>query len=273
MRLVYSSVILWSAALALFVSSAFAAASANDSIHQPWQQLLNNNVKNINNGVSSQASYAGFKAEQAKLQAYLNTLSQVEKSDFDSWNNTTQLAFLINAYNAWTVEFILSEYPNIDSIKELGSFFSSPWSKEFIPLLGEVRSLDNIEHTLIRGENKYNEPRIHFAVNCASIGCPALRAQAYNAPELNKQLEQQTTLFLADKTRNYADGDTLYLSSIFKWYQDDFEKGFADSHSLASFILLYSDAINLNAEQQQLLKSNAMKIEFLDYDWTLNDIQ
>ncbi|MDN3379799.1 MULTISPECIES: DUF547 domain-containing protein [unclassified Pseudoalteromonas] len=259
--------------LAFIASTTVQAEQKSNAIHQPWNELLNKHVKIINEGVGTQADYTGFKTEQAKLQAYLKTLSQVEKSDFDSWSNATQLAFLINAYNAWTIEFILSEYPNIDSIKELGSFFSSPWSKEFIPLLGEVHSLDNIEHTLIRGENKYNEPRIHFAVNCASIGCPALRAQAYIAPELNKQLEQQTTLFLADKTRNYADGDTLYLSSIFKWYQDDFEKGFADSHSLASFILLYSDAINLNAEQQQLLKSNAMKIEFLDYDWALNDIQ
>jgi len=259
--------------LAFIASTTVQAEQKANAIHQPWNELLNKHVKSIHEGVSTQADYAGFKTEQAKLQAYLNTLSQVEKSDFDSWNKATQLAFLINAYNAWTVEFILSEYPKIDSIKDLGSFFSSPWRKEFIPLLGETRSLDNIEHTLIRGDNKYNEPRIHFAVNCASIGCPALREQAYNAQHLEQQLTHQTTRFLADTTRNYSDGDTLYLSSIFKWYQGDFEKGGAGTHSLADFILLYSNALNLTAQQQQQLNNNTMKIKFLDYDWALNDSQ
>ena len=135
----------------------------------------------IQDGQASRVDYSAFQKNQKVLQAYLASMSAVSRSEFDSWTKDQQLAFLINAYNAWTIEFVLSAYPDIKSIKDLGSFFSSPWKKEFINLLGETRSLDNIEHTLIRGSGRYNEPRIHFAVNCASIGCPALLNRAYTA--------------------------------------------------------------------------------------------
>lgn len=118
-------------------------------------------------------------------------MSRVDQLEFDQWSTRQQLAFLINAYNAWTVELILEKWPDIDSIKDLGGIFSSPWRKEFISLLGEKRSLDNIEHDLIRGSGRYQDPRIHFAVNCASIGCPALRAEAYTGAKINQQLDQQ----------------------------------------------------------------------------------
>ena len=85
------------------------------------------------------------------------------------------------------------------------------------------------------------------------------------------QLEQQTTLFLADKTRNYISGDTLYLSSIFKWYRDDFEQGFGGATSLNAFTLLYSNALNLTPTEQRKIKNNTVKIKFLDYNWALND--
>ncbi len=243
------------------------------SLHSAWQALLIKHVVAINNATSTQVDYAGFKADQAQLRSYLNTLSQVSQAEFNAWPKSKQLAFLINAYNAWTIELILTRYPKIDSIKELGSFFSSPWSKEFIPLLGEKRSLDNIEHTLIRGSDTYKEPRIHFAVNCASIGCPALRGEAYNATHLDAQLEEQTTRFLADTTRNYIKENKLHLSSIFKWYKEDFEQGFKGAHSLSEFILLYSDALNLTNNQIAKIKANKVAIKFLDYDWALNDIQ
>lgn len=191
-------------------------ASKAEPLHAPWQKLLNEHIYPINHGSSTVVDYAAFKAERNDLKEYLDTLAAVSQSQFAAWSKHKQLAFLINTYNAWTVEFILTKYPDIKSIKELGSFFSSPWSKEFIPLLGETRSLDNIEHTLIRGSGKYNDPRIHFAVNCASIGCPALREEAYTEDKLEQQLASQTTRFLTDISRNYISGDTLYLSSIFK---------------------------------------------------------
>ena len=161
-------------------------------------------------------------------------------------------------------------YADIKSIKDLGSFFSSPWSKKFIPLLGETRSLDNIEHELIRGDNKYGDPRIHFAVNCASIGCPALREEAYTAEKLEQQLEQQTVRFLSDKTRNRFNKAEMELSSIFKWYQEDFSLGFRASDSLSAFILLYAESLGLMPEQQALLKAKKMDVDYLPYDWQLN---
>ena len=258
-------------ALLLLLSTVYSAVSvAQETLHQPWQTLLAQHVKPINNGHSSQVDYAGMKMERAQLKTYLAALSSVDKGVFDQWSAPKQLAFLINAYNAWTVEFILTAYPDLASIKDLGSFFSSPWSKKFIPLLGETRSLDNIEHQLIRGDNKYGDPRIHFAVNCASIGCPALREEAYSADKLEQQLNEQTVRFLTDTSRNRFNDSSMELSAIFKWYGDDFTLGFRGSNSLPTFILLYHQALNLTPAQQALLKSENMDNNFLNYDWALN---
>ncbi|MGI2143248.1 DUF547 domain-containing protein [Shewanella frigidimarina] len=243
-------------------------------LHDEWNTLLNRHVKPINSGHSSAIDYAAIQQDRAILTRYLNQLSQITQAEFDAWDKASQLAFLINAYNAWTVELILTKYPDIDSIKELGGLFSSPWDKSFIPLLGKTRSLNDIEHTLIRGSDRYNDPRIHFAVNCASIGCPALREEAYTGAKLELQLTEQTERFLADNSRNYAKGDSLYLSSIFKWYGDDFTKGFRNTHSIEAFLLLYSNSdkgvLTLTPAQRQAAEKQQLDIEFLDYDWSLN---
>ncbi|WP_243756202.1 DUF547 domain-containing protein [Shewanella sp. BF02_Schw] len=243
-------------------------------LHDEWNTLLNRHVKPINSGHSSAIDYAAIQQDRAILTRYLNQLSQITQAEFDAWDKESQLAFLINAYNAWTVELILTKYPDIDSIKELGGLFSSPWDKSFIPLLGKTRSLNDIEHTLIRGSDRYNDPRIHFAVNCASIGCPALREEAYTGAKLELQLTEQTERFLADNSRNYAKGDSLYLSSIFKWYSDDFTKGFRNTHSIEAFLLLYSNSdkgvLTLTPAQRQAAEKQQLDIEFLDYDWSLN---
>lgn len=255
----------------LILSAVFSGVTtAQEALHQPWQALLTQHVSPINEGHSSQVNYAGMKTDHAKLTAYLTALGKIDKQTFEQWPAPQQLSFLINAYNAWTVELILSAYPDIKSIKDLGSFFSSPWSKKFIPLLGETRSLDNIEHELIRGDNKYGDPRIHFAVNCASIGCPALREEAYTAEKLERQLEQQTVRFLSDKTRNRFNKAEMELSSIFKWYQEDFSLGFRASDSFSAFILLYAESLGLTPEQQALLKAKKMDVDYLSYDWQLN---
>jgi hypothetical protein len=145
-----------------------------DHEHATWNLLLKNNVHWDLKRTASQVNYAGFQKTHDFLGRYLFNLSALTRAEFDTFSRDQQLAFLINAYNAFTVELILTEYPDLSSIKELGSFFSSPWKKQFFILLGESQSLDGIEHDLIRGSGRYNEPLIHFAVNCASIGCPAL---------------------------------------------------------------------------------------------------
>ena len=260
-----------SLAVLLLLSTVFSAVStAQETLHQPWQALLTQHVSPINDDHSSQVNYAGMKNDHAKLSAYLTALGKIDQQTFEQWPAPKQLSFLINAYNAWTVELILTAYPDIKSIKDLGSFFSSPWSKKFIPLLGETRSLDNIEHELIRGDNKYGDPRIHFAVNCASIGCPALREEAYSADKLEQQLAEQTLRFLSDKSRNRFAEHSMALSAIFKWYSDDFTLGFRGSKSLPDFILLYHKALNLTPAQQAGLKSESMATNFLNYDWALN---
>lgn len=277
---VYVSIKALMLSIFLFASSVVSAenptSSEHNNLHSTWNKLLQENVVAINNGHSTAVDYAAMKEDSSELQAYLNNLSRVTQSEFNGWEKSKQLAFLINAYNAWTVNLILTSYPDLASIKDLGSFFSSPWSKEFISLLGKTYSLDNVEHDLIRGavdsqgKPVYNDPRIHFAVNCASIGCPALRAEAYISAKLEHQLEEQAVRFLSDTSRNYAKGNTLNLSSIFKWYGGDFEQGYKDAHSLEEFMLTYANALNLTADQQSALSNDKMKISFLDYDWDLN---
>jgi hypothetical protein len=257
----------------VFLLAMFTSFLQAKPLHESWNTMLAQHVSTIDKGHSTSVDYTGFLAQRSQLKDYLEELEQISQSDFDQWTDNKKLAFLINAYNAWTVELILTEYPDLKSIRDLGSFFRSPWEKSFIPLLGNTYSLDDIEHELIRGDNKYREPRIHFAVNCASIGCPALREEAYEESKLDNQLEEQTQRFLSDTSRNYVKDKQLYLSSIFKWYNGDFEKGFRGANSLESFLLLYPESLKLSENQRSTLENNDMEIDFLDYDWQLNDVK
>lgn len=254
----------------LMVINMHAQASTFD--HGPWDSLLKKHVVSIRQGQATQVNYGGFIRDRMQLKTYLAAMSAVPRATFDKWDKPEQLAFLINAYNAWTVELVLTGYPKIESIKDLGSLLQSAWGKRFIPLLGETRSLDSIEHELIRAENRYQEPRIHFAVNCASIGCPALRPEAYTGERLTAQLEDATRLFLSDRSRNGLNGDTLNLSSIFKWYRQDFERGWGGFKELPQFLIAYRQALGLFDGDVQRLKSDALDIEFTDYDWRLNRV-
>lgn len=262
-------VLRYSVLFILLLSSSF-MSNADTLDHSIWDGLLQKHVQAINDGHSTTVDYTNFLKDRAQLGRYLTQLSSIKVDEFDTLNKDEQLALLINAYNAWTVEFILTKYPELKSIKELGSFFRSPWKKEFISFLGEQRSLDDIEHNLIRGSGRYKDARIHFAVNCASIGCPALRAEAFIASKLNAQLEEQTQLFLSDTSRNRLTKDGLEVSSIFKWYREDFEKGWSGVDSLESFFALYSDALKLSDQQVLDLQEGSLDIKFLDYDWRLN---
>ncbi len=236
--------------------------------HSAWTNLLKAYVKKAPG--TTQVDYQAISKKESSLQSYLDSLSKIQQNEFDAWTTEDQLAFLLNAYNAWTVKLILSDLDNIESIKDLGNFILTPWKKKFVPLFGETVSLDHIEHTLIRGSDRYNDPRIHFAANCASVGCPALRQEAYEGHKLENQLEEQTRLFLSDPSRNNAEGKTLNISSIFKWYRGDFEAGWRESYTLQEFLYLYKDALSLNEEQASALELDDMKENFLSYDWDLN---
>ena len=215
-----------------------------------YGELLGRYVK------SGVVDYRGLKKEEGNLDRYLRIL---EKTDPKTLSRKDQFAFYINAYNAWTIKLILSDYPGIKSIKDLGSLFKSPWKKKIARIDGDVISLNNIEHDILRP--RFKDPRIHFAVNCASKSCPPLRSEPYEGDVLDNQLTEMTKRFINDPERNHLQGNTLYVSSIFKWYSGDF------NDDMVGFFRKYAQG-----ELRDGLKKHAgdIEVEYLDYDWTLN---
>lgn len=263
MKLLLSLLLIW-----LTTTSALAF----DNQHAAFNSLLQKHASWDAAGVASKVDYAGFQQDALLLKSYLDELTAVSQREFDSWSKPTRLAFLINAYNAFTIQLILSGYPDIDSIKDFGSFFSSPWSKKFFSLLGERRSLDNIEHDMIRVPGAYDDPRIHSSVVCASIGCPGIRDEAFTAGRLEQQLEDSLRRFLSDRSRNRynPENGVLEVSKIFNWYGDDFTGGFRGHNSLTSFFTDYSDLLASDPSDRAKILGQRVKIDFLDYDWALN---
>ncbi len=237
--------------------------------HTAWQQLLVKHVYVLREGRASQVDYRGMASDRQSLADYLSQLAKVTESEYQAWTPPQQLAFLINAYNAWTVELILRHYPDIDSIRDIGGWFGSPWKQEIVALLGKTRSLDELEHQMIRPH--FREPRIHFAVNCASVGCPALLPEAYRGEQLDKQLEAATKAFLADRQRNALRQGRLSVSRIFDWYAGDFAQGWRGLGSLREFLAHYGEALGLTPLQRQALRDGQLRIVYGDYDWRLND--
>lgn len=253
------------AGVALMIQHAFAF----DHSHGRFAEVLASHVQWQENGGNSLVDYAALQTAPGQLEGYLAELSAVPAAAFAGWPAPEQLAFLINAYNAFTLKLIVDHYP-VDSIRDIGSFWQSPWKRRFFTLLGEEMHLDQIEHQIIREPGRFDEPRIHFAVNCASIGCPALRPEPFTAVELEAQLEDSTKRFLGDASRNrYRDG-RLQVSSIFKWYREDFERGWRGAETLGGFLALYADTLALPPDVREQLASGAVQIRFLDYDWSLN---
>jgi hypothetical protein len=246
------------------------AQAGFDHTYAAWDALLKKHVRWLPDGKQSRANYKGFATDRAALKAVLDTMSAVPKATFDGWSKPQQMAFLINAYNAFTVEIILTKYPDIKSIKELGLFNRGPWKNEFFTLLGSKRHLDWIEHEQLRPI--YKEPRIHAAVNCASIGCPALRDEAFTAAKLEAQLEDGMRRFMGDRTRNRVKGDKVEINSIFKWFREDFEKGYGGFNKIEDMLAKYAEQLSDVSAEQAALKAKTLSVSHLDYDWSLNDV-
>lgn len=263
---------LWLAIGMLIAISSGASAQSFDHAHSAFDALLAKHVRWLPGGHASVVDYGALARDRTVLRRYLASLSAVERAEFDRWIKPQRRAFLINAYNAHTLELVLTRYPDLESIKDLGGFFSSPWKQRFFTLLGESRHLDDVEHGLLRGAADYDDPRIHFAVNCASIGCPALRPEAFRAEVLDAQLDDQTRRFLADRSRNRAEPETsrLVLSSIFDWYEDDFSRGLRGAHSVTQFVATYPDALGLSVADTAALQRDEWSVAYSDYDWSLN---
>lgn len=253
-----------------------AAHAAFDHGHGAWSMLVAKHVVLVDGGKASTVDYAGFARDRPALQTYLAALSSVTASEYERWTRAQQLAFLINAYNAFTIDIVVRSYPHVKSIRDLGGFLAGgPWKMKFFTLLGREQSLDGIEHDTIRRPGAFDEPRIHFAVNCASIGCPMLREEAYVAERLDRQLEEQTVRFLSDRSRNRynAKQRALEVSSIFDWYKADFERGHRGFDSIPKTLARYAELLADDEADRAAIRSGAVPIRYLGYDWTLNDVR
>lgn len=226
-----------------------------DHSHQKWDQVLKQYT--VKQGSQVYFKYNELKKNEGALNSYVSQLESVSKDEFISFNQNQKLAFWINAYNAYTIQIIIKHYP-VKSIKDISSgwFSSGPWKNEFINLLGNKMSLDNIEHDTIRKD--FKEPRIHFAVNCASIGCPSLLQEAFVADKLDEQLDIAAKNFVQNKSKNHVKENTLYLSKIFKWYGSDFDQK-------------YGGFKNYVVKTLKLPKKD-YEVVFNDYDWNLNEL-
>ena len=237
----------------------FAASSSPaefDQTHKPFDQVLHHYVK------AARVDYQGLKASPEELNRYLDQVAAVGKSDFKQWNEKQQLAFLINAYNAYTLRLIADHYP-VKSIKDIGSILNGPWDQPVVKLFGQTITLNTLEHGILRKD--YAEPRIHFALVCAAKGCPPLRNEAYVGARLDEQLDDQAKNFLANSSKNRVEAQkhVVYLSPIFKWYGEDFGK---DSRSVLKFVRQY-----FPEREAKELGQGEFKIKYTDYNWSLND--
>lgn len=192
--------------------------------------------------------YQGFAADP-NFYALVNQIIQFDVQQLVSTEE--KLAFYINAYNILTIKLILDNWP-LDSIRDIGSFFRGPWDIVVLENSDGQLTLDDIEHNIIR---QLNEPRIHFAVNCASLSCPDLRHEAYRADKLDEQLEDQTNLFLSNEKGLLLEGSRLRLSKIFDWYAEDFET----FGGVENFVKLYQPVLQFDS-----IRTN------LPYNWNLN---
>jgi len=261
------------AALLPFARAASAQARF-DHAHAAWDALLKKHVRLISGGNASQVDYRGFAADRALLAGYLKSLSSVTPGEYAAWNKAQQFAFLANAYNAFTVEKILTRYPNLVSIRDFGRVFGNPWKDDFFTLLGAERSLDWIEHDTMRAPGVFDDPRVHVAVNCASVGCPMLGRDALVAARLDAQLDDLLRRFMSDRSRNRYDtqAKTIELSQIFDWYGKDFEQGHKGFSSVQDVVAKYAEQLADAASDRARLRTKNAPIRFIEYDWRLNDI-
>jgi hypothetical protein len=177
--------------------------------------------------------------------------ASVTSTQYDAMNGNDRIAYLINVYNFYTLLLIKGHYP-VKSIRDV----DKPWDTKFVPLFGDRVSLNHIEHEILR--KQFNEPRLHFALNCASAGCPALAREAYTGGQLDRQLDNAAKVFLSDTTKNRIDGTKLKLSKIFQWYGADFKAKYGGYERYV---------------KQVMELDGTFRVSFTEYDWNLNEVQ
>lgn len=223
--------------------------SCNPPSHKLWTELLQSHVDS-----NGWVSYKGFVADSANLNQYLAALSKCPPNDL--WSQEEKLAYWLNAYNAFTIKLIVDHYPvaSIKDIKKGIPFINSVWDIEFFEIGGEKMDLNKIEHSILRKE--FNEPRIHFAIVCASKSCPKLLNEAYEPEKIMTQLTRQTEDFINDSSKNEIEVNEIRISAIFKWFKEDF----TENKTIQEFIRPYSNHHFISPA----------KVKYLNYDWGLN---
>jgi hypothetical protein len=225
--------------------------------HSAYDALLRAHV------AQGRVDYDAFKAAPT----FARYLDQLARADPAALPDRERLAFWINVYNAYTIQLINThgERESIRNInKTLGLTLKSPWKEKIVRAGGGVYHLDHVEHEIIR--KQFREPRIHFALVCAALGCPPLRAEAYTGAKLEAQLDDQARAFLLrSPAKNRVDvaSRTVYASPILDWYRDDFG---GTKEALGRFLAAYHP----DGPTKALLQSGSFELKLTDYDWTLN---
>ena len=252
-----------------------------DHSYATYNSLLNQYV------INARVNYEGFINSKAKFETFLRTLGSVDENVFESWTEEQRLAFWINAYNAFTIKAIIDHYPIKRSFTLVGIFYAPSnsilqikgvWTKLQFRALGNMVTLDEIEHQILR--KKFNEPRIHMAINCASISCPDLRNEAYTPEKLEEQLADASTNFVNNPDKGvYVNEQSgkVKLSKIFKWFGDDFINNYGSKKLFNNYSLKENAVLNFTSEYieseevKEYLMNNKLKIGYLGYDWHLNE--
>jgi len=239
--------------LIFFVAVSIHVAAQKPVNHDIWDGLLKKHVRK-----DGFVDYKGFVKDSTRLNQYLELLSSAHPQS--SWSRAEQMAYWINAYNAYTVKLIVQHYPvaSIKDIKKGIPLVNSVWDIKFIQIQGKTYDLNNIEHGILRPQ--FKDARVHAAINCASFSCPRLHDEAFTAAKLEQQLEAVTRNFVNDPLRNRIKADKAELSEIFNWFGGDFKQ---DAGSVRAFVNKYANV---------KLKDSG-KITYIDYDWSLNDIK
>ena len=234
-----------------------------DHSHAPWTAILKQHV------VGDRFDYAALKRDRAPLERYLRALEAVTPAEHDAWTREQRYAFWIDVYNAYTVALVVEKHP-VASIKDVSTLFSQVWDQELVPLKplfpaakGAKLTLNDVEHRILRPV--FADARVHAAVNCASVGCPPLRAEAFVAERLDAQLDEQVRAWLADPARNRYDRaqQRIEVSKIFDWFAEDFVR---DAGSVQAWIAQYAPP----AEREWIAGAKKLAIGYRDYSWKLN---
>jgi Protein of unknown function, DUF547 len=238
-----------------------------DPTYSGYAVLLSSFVK------GDQVDYEGLEDEKDELEKVVAGFAALTQDSLKAMSESKQIAFYSNAYNAITLYSIVERYPDLKSIKDI----SGVWDKREWDVAGERLTLNDIEHKKLRVD--YDEPRIHFAINCASTGCPPLNDAPFTGSALEEQLSERTQSFFNDTERFRYDSEsgTLYVTKIFKWFGDDFlsnnnprPKSASLSQKEAAIVAFI--AARLPEELSREILNGAKSIKYLDYDWDLNDI-